>query len=359
MYTYTYDEESRVLTVYGTGTLDPKYFSEDILAYVKLPHKLSRISDYLFKSCYLLEEVVLPKAVTLIGEGAFQECRHLRKINLPEGLTKIEGHAFNFCKRMESIVIPSTVESIGNEAFMDCIALKDVYFKGDAPVIGSHPFHAYYGFANVAELHVIPDLTLYYPAYCSGWWDPEWNGYPTQSWTGTFVDVEPFSYYEQAVHWAVERGITNGTGELTFSPNEDCTRGQIVTFLWRAVGCPEPGSVENPFKDIRPKDYYYKAVLWAVGEGITKGMTKDTFAPNETCTRAQVVTFLWRADGKLDYYADWETDFADVPDNSYYTKAVAWAYGSGITEDVGKGLFAPDAQCTRAQIVTFLYRYYY
>ena len=264
--------------------------------------------------------------------------------------------AFNFCKRMETIVIPSTVESIGNRAFMDCIALKSVYFKGDAPLIGAYPFHSYLGFVGVEELRVLPELTLYYPYFGANWWEPEWHGYPTEAWSGAFVDVDYNEYYMDAVLWAVDEGITNGTGELRFSPNLGCTRGQIVTFLWRAAGCPEPESTDNPFTDVRKKDYYYKAVLWAVEQGITKGMGKGRFAPNETCTRAQAVTFLWRFDGKPDF-SDYDTDFADVPENSYYEQAIIWAYWYDITNGVDSDHFAPNEECTRGQIVTFLYRY--
>ena len=168
-----------------------------------------------------------------------------------------------------------------------------------------------------------------------------------------FLDVEDGEYFYDAVLWAVENGITTGTTGTTFSPNGICTRAQAVTFLWRAAGSPEPKSTSCAFTDVDPDSYYYKAVLWAVEEGITTGVTETTFAPNEQCTRAQIVTFLWRFAGKPT--AD-TSKFADVKTDAYYYEAVAWAVEEGITTGIHDTAFAPDCFCTRAQIVTFLFR---
>ena len=168
-----------------------------------------------------------------------------------------------------------------------------------------------------------------------------------------FLDVEDGDYFYDAVLWAVENGITTGTSGTTFSPNGICTRAQAVTFLWRVAGSPEPKSSSCAFTDVDPDSYYYKAVLWAVEEGITTGVTETTFAPNEQCTRAQIVTFLWRFAGKPT--AD-TSKFADVKTDAYYYEAVAWAVEEGITTGIHDAAFAPDCFCTRAQIVTFLFR---
>ena len=172
-----------------------------------------------------------------------------------------------------------------------------------------------------------------------------------------FVDVPADAYYYDAVAWAVENKITDGTSDITFSPNAPCTRGQIVTFLWRAAGCPEPKSSVNPFTDVEEGAYYSKAVLWAVENGITTG-TGDgtTFSPDAPCTRDQTVTFLWRAVEKP--AATVGQSFTDVPADAYYASAVQWAVANGVTTGTGNGMFSPDATCTRAQIVTFLYRFF-
>ena len=168
-----------------------------------------------------------------------------------------------------------------------------------------------------------------------------------------FDDVSSRDYYYDAVEWAVEQEITSGTSRRTFSPDAACTRAQVVTFLWRAAGCPQPSSGANPFTDVHAGDYFYEAVLWAVENGITTGTSASTFSPNATVTRAQVVTFLWRANGQP---TTGNSGFADVSADKYYATAVAWAVSQRITTGTGFGVFSPDAACTRAQIVTFLYR---
>ena len=170
----------------------------------------------------------------------------------------------------------------------------------------------------------------------------------------SFRDVKQGDYFYDAVQWAVEKGITEGTGANTFSPNASCTRAQMVTFLWRAAGSPAPKSTSNPFRDVRSTDYYYDAVLWAVENGITSGTSSDTFAPNATVTRGQTVTFLYRAAGSPAVGGN--AGFSDVNANDYYNSAVAWAAENNITGGTGNGKFSPKADCTRGQIVTLLYR---
>lgn len=175
----------------------------------------------------------------------------------------------------------------------------------------------------------------------------------TANGTNPFNDVAEGAYYYDAVLWAVENGVTSGTSATTFAPNATCTRAQTVTFLWRANGSPKPTGTVNPFSDVSADAYYYKAVLWAVEQGITVGTTDTTFAPDATCTRAQVVTFQWRAAGSP---AASGSSFSDVPADAYYAQAVAWAVSEGITSGTGNNQFSPSNNCTRAQIVTFLYR---
>ena len=169
-----------------------------------------------------------------------------------------------------------------------------------------------------------------------------------------FTDVPSGAYYEDAVVWAVKKGITSGTSATTFDPDGSCTRAQAVTFLWRAAGSPEPKSAAMPFTDVPAGSYFEKAVLWAVENGITKGTSDTTFSPDASCTRAQIVTFLWRAGGSPAVSGN--SAFSDVASDAYYAAAVAWAEKNGVTGGIGGGLFGSDNTCTRAQIVTFLHR---
>ena len=170
-----------------------------------------------------------------------------------------------------------------------------------------------------------------------------------------FYDVPNNAYFYEAVKWAVENGITTGVGNDLFAPEQPCTRAQIVTFLWRAAGSPEPKGAASGMSDVVSGSYYEKAVAWAIENGITTGTTTSTFSPDVTCTRAQAVTFLARA---LKAKAASAAEFSDVPTDSYFADAVAWAAANGVTEGIGGGLFGSDNDCTRGQIVTFLYRAY-
>lgn len=169
-----------------------------------------------------------------------------------------------------------------------------------------------------------------------------------------FLDVPADAYYEDAVVWAVGKGITSGTNATTFDPNGTCTRAQAVTFLWRAAGSPTPKTKLMPFPDVPVGSYYWNAVLWAIEQGITEGTSYLTFSPNDSCTRAQIVTFLWRAKGNPAVSGN--APFTDVAPDAYYAAAVTWAEKNGITGGIGNGLFGSNNTCTRAQIVTFLYR---
>ena len=196
-----------------------------------------------------------------------------------------------------------------------------------------------YTFENVSRTHTIEVIFM------------KANGNPQ---TGVFVDVSTGSYYEDAVDWAVENGITKGTDDTHFSPDGICTRAQAVTFLWRTAGSPASKTSTMPFTDVPVGSYYYDAVLWAVENGITKGTSDTTFSPNMTCSRAQIVTFLWRSEKSP--AAGTANPFADVKSTAYYADAVLWAVKENITKGTTSTTFSPNADCTRAQIVTFLWR---
>ena len=196
-----------------------------------------------------------------------------------------------------------------------------------------------YTFENVSRTHTIEVIFM------------KANGNPQ---TGVFVDVATGSYYEDAVDWAVGNGITQGTDATHFAPDGICTRAQAVAFLWRAAGSPKPETRTMPFADVPAGSYYYDAVLWAVENDITKGTSDTTFSPNMTCTRAQIVAFLWRSEKSP--AAGTANPFADVKSAAYYADAVLWAVKENITRGTTNTTFSPDADCTRAQIVTFLWR---
>ena len=196
-----------------------------------------------------------------------------------------------------------------------------------------------YTFENVSRTHTIEVIFM------------KANGNPQ---TGVFVDVATGSYYEDAVDWAVENGITKGTDDTHFSPDGICTRAQAVAFLWRTAGSPKPETRAMPFTDVPVGSYYYDAVLWAVENGITKGTSDMTFSPDATCSRAQIVTFLWRYEKSP--AAGTANPFADVKSTAYYAGAVLWAVKEDITKGTTNTTFSPNADCTRAQIVTFLWR---
>ncbi len=173
--------------------------------------------------------------------------------------------------------------------------------------------------------------------------------------TNPFTDVKKSDYFYDAVLWAVENGITGGTTASTFSPNQECTRQQVVMFLWRYAGKPEPTTTKNPFTDVKSSSSFYKAIMWAVETGITSGSTKNTFSPNATCTRQQIAMFLWRYAGKPAHSVT-KNPFTDVNSSGTYYNAIMWAVENGITSGKTAATFLPTQECTRAQIVTFLYR---
>ena len=199
-------------------------------------------------------------------------------------------------------------------------------------------FDGEYGTATQTKTVVIPKLTPVKPVI-------------------KFVDVPDGAFYAEAVDWAVAHDpvITNGTDETHFSPGATCTRGQVVAFLWRAARCPEPSKTNHPFTDVKTTAFYYKAMLWAVEKGITNGTSDTTFSPNATCTRGQVVAFLWRAKGSPAPRST-RHNFTDVKASGFYFNAMLWAVENGVTNGMTPTTFGPGMTCTRGQVVTFLYR---
>ena len=218
----------------------------------------------------------------------------------------------------------------------------EVYYERDEAIFRRLDLAARYGLIGVCAYYALSDTPAVYARMGA-----RLNELP-------FQDIEHTWYYEP-VKWAVANGVTSGTSATAFSPDKTCTRGQVVTFLWRAKGSPEPESTENPFTDVQTTDYFYKAVLWAKENGITSGTSATQFSPNRGCTRGQVVTFLWRTEGEPEPSAT-DNPFDDVAQDDYYYRAVLWAVENGITNGTGANKFSPVQTCTRAQVVTFLYR---
>lgn len=403
-----------------------------------LPSGLKSIGDSAFNGCAALTKVDMPDSVTYLGAGAYQNCTGLTSATLSEKLSEMNNSVFAGCTGLTTVTLPDLVNNIGNYLFQGCSKLASVYTGDYIQFVGSSNFD---GCADNLTVYGYPGS--YMEVYCETYdinfaarsdapasgagienitsstgvnpetgevctvititlsdgrtqkfylgnevnsieditsrpgFDPDGKPCTVVTITMTNGDVERFyvydgkdgedgetvvtpaftdvpanAYYADAVAWAVANGITGGTAENTFSPDAPCTRAQVVTFLWRAMGSPEPRSA-GTFTDVNASSYYAKAVRWALENGITSGTSATTFDPNGVCTRAQVVTFLMRA---LDGRNYGSAGFADVAASSYYADAVAWAVANGITDGTGATTFSPDTQCNRAQIVTFLYR---
>lgn len=371
-----------------------------------------------FYHCDKLTSVTLSESVDGIGNSAFEGCTSLRSIDLPDSLDYICDSLFKGCTALESVVIPEKVIDIRESAFAGCTNLKSLTIGKNFSFAGEYAFGLdINGLYDSVSYGAIPYLNdVYYAGSPAEWTNVEYckenfqlariHYYDTGSnhkYTDTvypasctstgriehvctcgikyteylcelghefvdnicvrcgasastdgFTDISSDKYYFDAINWAVGSGITLGTTESTFSPNDVCTRAQIVTFLWRAAGRPVYNDGVLQFVDVPQSAYYYNAVKWAERNNITEGTDSTHFSPNATCTRAQIVTFLMRAKRFTGDAPD--VDFVDVTVGSYYYKAVCWATKYGVTLGTDATHFSPNAGCTRAQVVTFLYR---
>ena len=360
------------------------FSSTERLKSIKLPDSLEYIGESTFARS-ALTSIVIPPHVKYIGVSAFTQGK-LESITLSGNeLEIIEDWAFHDNPlNMDTLKIPNSVKHVGRYAFGGLIKnlilsesmtelteysfassnrLKTLRIPAGIKIIGEG---ALQGRFNVSD---VPEYTtqVFYEGTESEWAQVTIGAHNeplgtmkvhcnAEPYVDPFLDVSAKEYYAEPVAWAVNHDpqITNGTGPISFSPNATCTRGQVVTFLWRAMGCPEPTSAKNPFVDVQASDYYYKPILWAAENGITDGMDETHFGPNGACTRAHVVTFLWRAHEKP--AAETTNPFVDVSAGQYYTDAVLWAVSKNITNGMDETHFGPDSPCIRGQIVTFLYR---
>ena len=369
---------------------------------ITLPSSVSYIGDRAFKVCGSIETITIPSGVEEIGEEAFMICTSLKSINIPKSVTKIGNSAFDCCSSLTDVYYEgssSQWRSINLAEYNTALTSANIHFN-------SH-VHTYEGYTVTAPTCTEPGYTTHKCTSCDYSYNDSYieplghnyteevtkptcteRGYTTYTCScgdsyksdykdalghdyknGTctrcgakdpnykpqanFSDVAAGSYCYDAVQWAVANGITNGTNATHFSPNAGCTRGQVVTFLWRAAGEPTvSGNVG--FVDVAPGSYCYEAVKWAVANGITKGTDATHFSPNATCTRGQVVTFMYCAAGEP--AVGGSNGFVDVAAGSYCYNAVQWAVAKGITKGTDATHFSPSATCTRGQVVTFLYR---
>lgn len=320
-------------------------FSECIyLEKVTIPESVENISWYAFFKCNSLKEIVIPKSVKEIESTAFGSCTNLEKVVISEGVENIGGYAFSKCNNLKEIVLPKSVTSIGQSAFEACHNLKNIVISQNVTSIGGNAF------ADVAENFCIygkKDSYVYQYA-------KENNISFTILEENLFTDVATSAYYYVPVIWAYNNNITKGFTATEFAPEEACTRGQVITFLWRAMGQPESSVTINPFIDVNKNDYYYKAILWAYENHITVGIDSNHFAPEQVVTRGEFMTFLHRVKGTPQYSI--ENVFSDIAKDMYYYDAVLWGYENQITNGIDSNHFKAEDFCTRGQAVTFLYR---
>ena len=270
-------------------------------------------------------EILLPKGISAIPAEAFKDST-VMQVTIPDSVVSIGDRAFSGCARLDTLTIPAGVKSVGEAVVDGCRSLRKVLFLGDetawkAVVLGGN---------NQKLKDVLRNAD------------------------GGFFDVPETEWFYAPVNWAAERNITGGIGNGNFGSYEGCTRAQVVTFLWAANGKPAPKSASNPFTDVANDAWYAKAVLWAVENGITTGVSDTEFGPDRICTRGQIVTFLYAAADKP--AVSGENPFEDVSESDWFVNAVLWAAEEGITGGVAEGKFGPNDVCTRAPVVTFLYK---
>lgn len=317
-----------------------------------LPSEVTSIGDYAFAGCPgFTGRLVLSEGIESIGKSAFSGCYGFTgELVLPTTLTNIAEFTFSGCSGLlGELVIPEGITRIDRYAFAECDSLEKIVIENAECVIAdqSHTFPK----GAVLSGHTGSTVEAYARKY-----GREFEVLESAQ-MNPFTDISEGEYYYQPVLWAVKNNVTAGLSNDEFGPEIFCTRGQVITFIWRANGCPEPRTMSTEFVDIYGEDYYYKAVLWAVEQGIASGTTATTFSPDAQATRGQIVTFLYRAANKP-AVNETSCDFNDVEKGAYYYDAVLWAVENAITSGTSVTTFEPDSVCTRGQVVTFLHRMY-
>lgn len=386
--TWTLDSEG-LLTISGTGAMEshegPGWYPwfdnyHTKVQSLEIENGVTSIGDYAFAN-YFLKQIKIAESVTVIGTGAFEaSCpeslyipgtvsdigkltfntsARLEHVTIGNGLPAIPDEAFRACWSLSDITIPASVTKIGKGAFMGCNELADVYYGGtqaqwnaiefieDDNVLHNNPHDWYNNDPLFAAAIHYNDSAPVEPLSASS---------ATGDTASKFIDVKESDVFFDAVQWAVENDITNGTGEMTFSPNMTVTRAQAMTFLWRLAGKPEPKFANNLFTDVKASDWYYKPVLWAIENGITNGTSENTFSPNMTCSHAHMAAFMQRT-------AQEEYMFEGIG-NVWYSNALKWVQHQGFDAEFGylfdsniSESITSEMDCTRANTVAYLYAF--
>lgn len=325
------------------------------LASVTIPDRVTSIEDSAFTYCTSLKSITIPGSVKSIGKFAFYACIGLENVELAHGVESIGYYSF-YSANLKSLVIPNSVKTIGYAAFAGNRCLKSVTIGTGVRSIGQYAFGYYFSENPDDETkYKVSGFTIYGERDSVSQSYANSNGFRFEAYV-CFVDVPANAYYAEAVIWAVYNNVTSGTDWMHFSPKNVCTREQVISFLYAACGKPAHHQTRNPFSDVNPSKYYYNAVLWAYERGITRGVGDGKFGVGQTCTREQAITFIWKALGWTAEGA--ENPFTDVKPGKYYYDAVLWAYEYGVTSGVGGGKFGVGKTCTRAEIVSFLFYCY-
>ena len=348
-----------------SAALESYYTSANPLVY---SHKL-------FLNGVLVTDLVIPDGVTAIKHAAFYSCSAIKTVTILDSVTDIPKYSLGYLyyepdnpRKIEGFTVygytDTAAQTYAKNNGFEFVSLGYAPHTHEYDDVITAPTCTESGFTTHSCIRCDDVFIDSYVDALGHDFGPGGNSEvcsrcgeknPDYKPPAVFRDVPADAYYADAVAWAVARGITVGTGEDTFSPDEGCTRGQVVTFLWRAAGSPEPTLSENPFGDVGSSEYYFKAVLWAVENRITSGTGAHTFSPDDVCTRGQIVTFLWRF-GKTPEPKSTKNPFSDVVKDDYFFKAVLWAAENGITLGTDATHFSPSDACSRCQIVTFLYR---
>ena len=324
------------------------------LTSITIPVGVTSIEDNTFYECSSLSSILIPDSVTNIGHNAFSGCASLTSVTIPDGVTFIGEMAFAYCDSLTSITIPVGVTVLIDGALSRCYNLTSIYFKGDAPLFDLEHMGGVFYDVTATVYYPANNATWTEDVMQDYGGTITWVPYNPNN---PFTDVSLGTWYEAPVLWAVTNGITDGTSDTTFSPGNQCLRAHVVTFLWNAEKTPEPAAASSSFSDVPAGAWYEKPVLWAVENGITSGVSDTKFGAGDVCTRFQVVFFLWKAAGSPEPKTT-VNPFTDVNPGHFFYKAVLWAVENDITSGTSPTTFSPTQPCNRAQVVTFLYKAY-
>jgi|GEM_PF-6737563 len=324
---------------------------------ILIPDTVSSIGAGAFEECSSLEYLTLPDSLTAISSFLFDQCSSLKSLDIPDNVTKIGVYAFDGCKALESISIPAGVTKIESNAFRNCPNLKDIYYEGaqwNSITIGDNndalsraKLHAENTSNNSTDDSDNWDDDDDFND------DEDFDDDDDEPSVAPSSKLYTNEWYAKSMNWAQENSITQDADYQ--KPNARCNRSNIVLFLWRAEGCPSASGDAASFIDISPDVAYYNALKWAVGAGIINGFDDGSFRPDGSVTRAQLVTILYRSQDAAESSSA-NIAFADVPSDAWFTEAVRWAVKNSITNGTGANTFSPNDVCTTAQVITFLYR---